>query len=178
MKKIAATALVLASTLSHSALAAQYKVTFAADGFQPMYGSLAAPETTLTGSITFEAVSLGAPVLQISAVELTIAGKVFDAAEVGAEQVGGGYRFGGTVFGIGGTGFGVPDFALEANNLCCAWRFIYTTNEPSTGWFASSIVYALAPVPEPAPLALFLLGIVPLAIRHHVRKSVVSSGEA
>ncbi|WP_426193984.1 PEP-CTERM sorting domain-containing protein [Massilia sp. DWR3-1-1] len=162
MKKIVHLVAALATLLAcASAHATVYKLDFSAPSFSAgIFSSIAAPQNTLAGSITFTAASAGAPVSTIDAVNLTINGHAYTTAELGWGAYSDGYYFGALVNGAGTTRYTSDDFYVIYSsgykNLAYAVYNGYDT------WIANGLTATIteqaAAVPEPGSLVLMAAG--------------------
>ena len=177
--------IVLSSLLGIAALqpamAETYKISFTASDFQPTFGIEQAPEPTLTGSITFTAASLQAYPTAILAIDLSIAGYTYTAAEVGGTFLNGGYQppgvnfgyiFGGRLNDIGVVGNNTNDFWMVLCDTGCTERLLYAIphtpgvpnpQDASYFWKSSSISYRVTTVPEPGTAATLFAGLALMA---------------
>jgi hypothetical protein len=156
MKKII-TALASAACLlcAGTAQAGIYKFDFTATDFQPISGiDTAAPQSSITGWISFTADSLNAPITAINGVDLTIAGHVYSVGEIAFTPS---YPFfGGTTNGLNVIGSRTDDFILSGNSM--TYAVLGTRGLWSTRNLSSSFSEVTAEVPEPSSLALLLAG--------------------
>lgn len=125
-----------------------------------------APESSVSGSIVYEAASLGATIDSLTSISLTIDGYVYDLGEVGYTSPWGGDLdiIGGTTSGINGMTAGTNDFWLVFNrNTETGIQFSYTTESSSSlhsFTFESFSMTSTSQVPEPGVLALLSLGLL------------------
>lgn len=149
---LAGAACLLCSTAANATL---YALDFTASGFGPgIFAGMTAPQTSVKGSISFTAASLGAPITSIDAVDLTIGGHAYTVPEIGGELLGNGYLFGALANGIGVTNY--TSYAVDQG---------YDTwvTQPSTASF-SEAAPAGADVREPGGLTLLGLGLAGLTL--------------
>jgi MYXO-CTERM domain-containing protein len=145
---------------SSFAQAAPYRFDFSANKFTSHHG-YAVPQDSVSGSIVFNAASLGAAVDSISSVNLMINGHNYTADEIGSESWAAGYIFGGIDNGPTGMLFASDDFWVYTDfNL--SNQFAYTTDGGRDYW-SSPMSYSITQVPEPASAALALIGLAALA---------------
>jgi hypothetical protein len=159
MKKIInALASVACLLCAATAQAGIYKIDFIATDFQPLaYSYAPAPQSSITGWITFTADTLNAPITAINAVDLTIAGHVYSVEEtVYYSARGADLFFGGVLTGVGAAISNTNDFFLSRYSL--TYSVLGTQGFWSARDFSSSVSEVAAEVPEPSSLTLLLAG--------------------
>ncbi len=148
-----------ASPLTANAIPIQHTYDFYASGFSPAGG----PADSVDGRVTatFDEAAVGGGL--VDAIDLTIGGYSFSAAEVGFNQFGSGIIFGGLSGGTN-TMFGdTNDFWLYFNFDFSSPGFAYSNSpvDPDGYFFyAGTTTPSAASVPEPATLALFGIGLL------------------
>ena len=172
---IAATAAVI---FQQAAQASPLLLTFSATNLHETHGIAAPPEPVVQGSIVFDAPNVHSYPTLISAINLSIDGHVYTAAEMGgtllngAYQVPGvniGYIFGGTLDGVNTVGSGQNDFFVQITDFvdpscpalgCYAPKLGYSTSNfssvPNTFdathfWLSTDLTWTLSPYVAPPP---------------------------
>lgn len=155
-------------SLSSLALANPYRIDFSANHFVTQNGH-PAPQSTVSGWISYEAAYPGAAVSAITGIDLTIAGYSYRAGEITADphfiDFFSERRFLGYLFGAGRAdtlAAGSNDFWFMANGGPSEMNFAYQTADMNDIWM-SDVKLGARPVPEPTSIALALLGLAGLA---------------
>jgi hypothetical protein len=161
-KKSALAVLAAGLVACGSAVATPFHFDFTNTNFQPLGGSDAAPQTTVTGWIEFTAASYGASIDQITAVNLTIDGFTYAVSDVGGLALGDGYLFGGLNNGVNGMGGLTNDF--WAYSVDYTLSTAYTSANHNGGWESLTGIHSTFAVPEPASGVLMLGAIGAMAL--------------
>jgi hypothetical protein len=147
------------ASISSPAHATVYKIEFTASNFTG-----GAPYSSISGSATFEAASLTAPMTAVLGIDLTIGPKTFTLAEVGPFGNGSTlkYAIGGLAAGVTAMAPGTNDFALlwdpgRANPL--GTQLTYTVAGMSGAWSSFFFPATISVVPEPSAGLLMLSGL-------------------
>jgi hypothetical protein len=152
-----------------SALASPFVTTFSISGFSPV-----SPVQSVTGSISFEASSLYAPIDHLSAIDLTINGHSYTLQEVGfiTDTPADVAQWPTTI--VGGKLNGVDALNHYTDDFWLRWRtdthewvdFYYSSTTEYYVWgtsqwdsSATAQFKIAAPVPEPTEWALLLAGL-------------------
>lgn len=165
IKSLVLSALLLCSAVAQASL---YTLDFSASSFGPgVFSNTTAPQSPVSGSITFSAPTLGAPATAINAINLVIHGHTYSTAEVGFGTYGDGYLFGAIANGVGVGQAGTDDFYLILSSGLNV--FSYSQVGIFDTWVTRAVNASITPqvaaaVPEPAPLPLLLAGLATLVI--------------
>jgi hypothetical protein len=129
------------AVVSATAHAIPYRVDFEASGF----GS-GSPQDPVSGTIFFDKDAATFNIVSLTGIDLTIAGHVYDLAEIVISPS----AIGGSLNGIGGFVPGSNDFQLDWSGITGALTaFRYTTSSSTGLWEASSGTLRFSPVPGP-----------------------------
>lgn len=158
--------LALLGLVATSAQAVLVTASFTANSFSPIGGSAAPPTDPVSGSITYDAASLGATIDSLVSISLTIDGHAYSLAEAAFAS-----PFVGNIdiiYGsLGGTGVssGTNDFWLRFDRVAgTGFDFVYSSTSVANANFQSSqfssfSLTAAQGVAEPGTAALSALGL-------------------
>lgn len=155
IRSLAVFALLLCSAAAHAAV---YKLDFSVNGFGPgVFSHFATPQAVVSGSFTFSAASLGAPITSLDAVDLTIAGHTYTLPEVSFSNNNNRFLFGAIANGTGVTLASTDDFYLILSDSFKV--FVFSQKNVFDTWSSPSISTVYTPqvtaqVPEPSTVML------------------------
>jgi len=126
---------------------------------------VSAPTDPVTGTIVYEAASLGATVDSLTSISLTLDGYTYGVGELGFTSSGSTDFIGGSLNGVQTIFSATNDFLIRFNrDAQTGFDFIYSSASINNIWssaqFTSFSMTELSQVPEPTTVALLSLGLV------------------
>jgi hypothetical protein len=179
---IATVSLSIAS--AQTAQAATFNLSFSANNFADNFFGTSGPDSSVSGTFSYDALDINSPITSLNSVNLTISGHSYTLAELTVDS----FSFFGTQSQIGGANLGVNGIAGGTNDFRLA--FDYITQSPSSISYATSgstSIYdgqftafnitpaAVTSVPEPFTIIGSLIGGT-AAVR--MRKKLKSTNKA
>ena len=171
--RIASLALFAIAILAPNSDGATFEMNFAVSNFSGGFGSSAVPNDPVTGSIDWEAVGIGDPVLAFDYINLILDGHNYTVGEIGYSRTdfpfSGIDEIGGIINGGGMASF-TDDFWLRWDrNTVMPFDFSYTSSQRYGFWSAyesnpgSFTSFSIREVPEPSIVSLFVIGLLVLS---------------
>lgn len=161
---------IFAAMLAFNANADAYSIQFTASGgWSSIWGDVASPYDTISGSMSWTTQGPSGPVEKVTAIDLTIEGHRYTPDEVlFLNDDPNGYYFGGVLgYGANVLGAGRDDFAIHFSRPGHYYpmRFYYATPTTENVWWtdAPNLSVHISAVPESSAGAMLGLGLLALS---------------